>query len=163
VCGDVLVLSAIVSVAVSEPSTDGVNETAMVQLAPIASEVPQLLLVQKSREFVPLREMLEIAMGPVPAFDRRMGCEGVVVPIVCASKAKLEGDSRAEPVPVPPPPDPDPPFPSRVQVFGAVQPNRLEPAAAALLKNSWPTWQLAGSDVPTATGRVNGSLEKSAL
>lgn len=33
----------------------------------------------------------------------------------------------------------------------AVQPNRLLPAAAALLKKSWPTEQLAGSEVPTAT------------
>lgn len=69
VCGDVLVLSATVRVADSALATDGVSETAIVQLAPTANDVPQLLLVVKSREFGPLRVIPEIEIGPVPLLE----------------------------------------------------------------------------------------------
>jgi hypothetical protein len=44
VCGLPLELSAILSEAARVPATEGVNITAIVQLAPAASELPQVLL-----------------------------------------------------------------------------------------------------------------------
>ena len=55
----------------------------------------------------------------------------------------------------------DKPGPIGFQVLAEVQADRLLPAAAALLKNNCPTIQLAGSEVPTLTGRVTGMAEKS--
>jgi hypothetical protein len=52
---------------------------------------------------------------------------------------------------------------SGVQVLVEVQPNRLMPGAALLLKNSAPAAQVAGSAVPTLTGLVEGAPEKSTL
>jgi hypothetical protein len=71
-----------------------------------------------------------------------------------------------EATPVPPCPEPDPEpeaLASAVHTLTAVQPYKLEPAGAELLKKSCPNWQLDGSEAPTVTGRVNGWLEKSAL
>ncbi len=63
------------------------------------------------------------------------------------------------PVELPPPEDAE----SAVHTLVAVQPYRFAPAAAALLKNSWPTWQVFGKVAPTLIGRVNGKFEKSAF
>ncbi len=52
---------------------------------------------------------------------------------------------------------------SVVQVLDAVQPYRFVPAGTVVLKNNWPTWQVAGKAVPTVTGRVKGKVAKSAL
>lgn len=167
VCGELLVLSAIVNVAVSDATTEGVSDTAIVQLDPTARDDPQLLLVQKSSELAPLSVIAEIEIGPLPAFENTIACEGVVVPTVCPVKVMLDGLNIADPDPVVPPPgvvlvEVVPP-PCRVHVLVAVQPNRFEPAAAALLKKSCPTWQVLGRDVPTAAGRVNERFEKSAF
>ena len=78
-CGDVVVLSVTVRVAVSVPATEGVMDTAMVQLAPTATEDPQLLLVEKSRELAPLRLKPEMEIGPVPEFEKTIACDGAVV------------------------------------------------------------------------------------
>ena len=105
----------------------------------------------------------------MPEFDRMTGCAVLVVPVTCVPKFKEVTLSWPMPLPVEVPPeelvpeDPEPPpVPvSAVHAFTAVQPYRFAPAAAALLKKSWPTWQVAGSVVPTVMGRVKGKLEKS--
>ena len=51
--------------------------------------------------------------------------------------------------------------PSSVQILAAVQPNKFEPAGAAVLKASCPTTQVEGSDAVTVAGSVTGSEEKS--
>jgi hypothetical protein len=61
---------------------------------------------------------------------------------------------------------PDPPLVpplSTVQILGAEHPYKFAPDGEAELKKSWPTWHVAGSVVPTCTGRVDGSAEKSTL
>jgi len=51
--------------------------------------------------------------------------------------------------------------PRTVQVPPLVQPYRLLPAGAVVLKNSWPTLQAAGNAAPTVTGLVKEKAEKS--
>jgi hypothetical protein len=48
----------------------GVNVMLIAQLAPAASEVPQLLVCAKLDAFVPESEMLLIVMLAVPVLDR---------------------------------------------------------------------------------------------
>lgn len=50
---------------------------------------------------------------------------------------------------------------SSVQVLAEVQPKRLEPATALLLKNIYPVVQFTGRDAPTVIGFVEAAAEKS--
>lgn len=54
-------------------------------------------------------------------------------------------------------------LPMTLHALGWVQAKILAPAAAELLKNSCPSWQVAGSAVPTETGLVKVKFEKSGL
>ena len=87
----------------------------------------------------------------------------VTVPLESDVLKSPSWDANEAPVPEPvPPPVPLPPLPaSKLHTFAAVHAYRLTPAAAAELKNNWPTWQVEGSAVPTVIGRVNGYDEKS--
>jgi len=66
ICGDPAALSAIESVVVKLVVETGVKVTEMVQLAPAASDSPQLLLSRKLLRLAPVRVIAEILSGPVP-------------------------------------------------------------------------------------------------
>ncbi len=67
-----LALSAMLSEAVKLPLADGVKVTLIVQLAPAATELPQLLVWAKSLGLVPVSARLVILMAAVPVFLRVM-------------------------------------------------------------------------------------------
>ena len=52
------------------PATEGVKVTLMVQLAPAASELPQLLVWAKSLELAPKTAMLEMLRAELPELLR---------------------------------------------------------------------------------------------
>lgn len=135
--------------AVSEAVVDGWNFTDIAQVAPDATVVPQLFETRKSAAFVPVIVIEESDRNDVPEFVSVIVLTALCVFTVCVPKFRLVGFNTtcgefAELLA------------STVQLFGEVQPNRLEPAAAVVLKNNWPTWHVGGSDAPTVTGRVNG-------
>jgi hypothetical protein len=82
-CGLPLALSVTVSDAVRVPDADGVNVTLIVQLAPAATLLPQLLVWAKSPEFVPLTPMLEMLKVAFPVLETVTVCGALVVPVVC--------------------------------------------------------------------------------
>jgi hypothetical protein len=57
---------AIETEAVRVPLAEGVKVTLMVQLAPAATELPQVLVWAKSPAFVPVTDTLEIARAELP-------------------------------------------------------------------------------------------------
>ena len=59
--------------ALKLPVAAGVNVTVMVQVAPAATEVPQLLLCPKLLALVPITEMLVMVSAAVPGFDSVIG------------------------------------------------------------------------------------------
>jgi hypothetical protein len=87
VCGEPVALSTTDIEALRLPAEAGVNVTVMVQLAPAASEVPQLLLSPKLLELVPMTEMLVMVSAAVPAFDSVIGKAVAAVPIKVPGKA----------------------------------------------------------------------------
>jgi hypothetical protein len=77
---------------------DGVKVTEMVQLAPAATEGPQVLVCEKS----PLPAMLPIFSVALPVFVRVTGCGLLAVPIGCPLKIRFTGENvTAGAVPVP--------------------------------------------------------------
>ena len=66
VCGDPLALSAMVTAAVKTPVTTGATCPWMVQLAPTARLVPQLLANTKEEALAPVTVMLEIDKVALP-------------------------------------------------------------------------------------------------
>jgi hypothetical protein len=89
VCGDPEALSATVTEADRLPAEAGVKVTVMVQVAPAASEVPQLLLSPKLLEFVPVMDMPVIVSGAVPVFDRVVDCVAAAVPTCVPGKVSV--------------------------------------------------------------------------
>lgn len=91
VCGEPLALSEIISAPVRVPTTDGVNVTEIVQLAPAATLVPQLLVSAKSPDAA-----IELSVRAAwPEFVSFTACAVLVVPVVCEAKVRLVGDSVA--------------------------------------------------------------------
>jgi hypothetical protein len=82
VCGLPLASSLTLSVALSEPTTCGVNVTEMLQLAPPARVVPHVFVWLKSPEFAPVMPMLVIASGALPVLVSVAVCALLVVPKV---------------------------------------------------------------------------------
>ena len=70
VCGLPLALSVTLKVAVLVPLAVGVKVTLIVHWAPVATEVPQLLLCPKSPLFVPVTAMLLMLRLAVPVLER---------------------------------------------------------------------------------------------
>ena len=58
------------SEAASVPATEGVNITAIVQLAPAASELPHVLLCSKSLALVPVNARLVMLKAVLPVLLR---------------------------------------------------------------------------------------------
>jgi hypothetical protein len=102
-CGLPLALSVTVSDAVRVPDADGVNVTLIVQLAPAATLLPQLLVWAKSPEFVPLMPMFEMSNVAFPVLERVTFWGVLVVPVYCWPNERLDGESvtaGATPVPI---------------------------------------------------------------
>ena len=70
VCGLPLALSVMASVELLSRRPVGLNVTLIVQLAPAASELPQLLVWAKSPLLPPLVAILLISKGPLPVLDK---------------------------------------------------------------------------------------------
>lgn len=95
-------MSVIPRVAVLVPVAVGLNVTLMVQFAPAATELPQLLVCEKSPALVPEIAMLEICSVAVPEFVRVSDLV-LEVPTLVLAKFKLVADrltAGAVPVPV---------------------------------------------------------------
>jgi len=87
VCGDPLALSATEIAALRLLAAPGVNVTEMVQLAPAASDVLQLLLSPKLLALAPVTEMPVIVSAAVPGFDSVIGNGVAAVPTRVLGKA----------------------------------------------------------------------------
>jgi len=72
-------LSLTLSVALLVPLAVGENVTLMVQLAPRATELPQLLVWAKSPLFDPVNVMLVMLKEAEPLLVNVTGCGGLVV------------------------------------------------------------------------------------
>jgi hypothetical protein len=70
VCGEPAALSATEIEAPRLPAETGLKVTVIVQVAPTASEVPQVLLCPKLLELAPVTEMLVMVRATVPGLDR---------------------------------------------------------------------------------------------
>jgi len=64
VWGLLLPLSVMLRVATSEPTTEGVRVTEILQVAPTATVAPQVVVLEKSPEFVPVMEIAEMVNVP---------------------------------------------------------------------------------------------------
>jgi hypothetical protein len=69
-CGLPLALSATVSEAVRLPVAAGVNNIAMVQVPPAATDAPQVLIWLKSLALAPVKAMLVMLKAAVPVLVR---------------------------------------------------------------------------------------------
>jgi len=79
-CGLPGALSVIVTAAVSAPINEGASVTLIVQLPPPATELPQVLVWEKSPLFAPVTEMLVMAKLTLPVLVRVMDWEGLDTP-----------------------------------------------------------------------------------
>jgi len=97
-----LTLLAIETEAVRVPLADGLKVTLMVQLAPAATELPQVLLWAKSLALTPETAMLEMFSVALPGLLRVAVCAALALPRDWLPKERLEGEtliSAAVPVP----------------------------------------------------------------
>src|SRR5205807_9410601 len=98
-CGLPAMLSVIVTAPVRMPVAVGVNVTLMVQLAPAATDVPQVLVCMKS----PLATMLVTLSATFPVLFSVTDCATLVVFRFCLPNVWLLGERLAPgaaPVPV---------------------------------------------------------------
>lgn len=98
-CGLLAALSVTVKLPGRVPNAEGVNTTLIVQEAPAARLVPQLLVWVKS----PLAAMLVMLMLAVPEFVSVTGWEALLDPRAWPEKVSVEGEKLATgpPWPVP--------------------------------------------------------------
>src|SRR5437764_5960869 len=80
VCGLPVALSFTLSAALLVPLAVGENVTLMVQLAPRATELPQLVVWAKSLLFDPVMAMLVMLKEDEPLLVNVTGWDGLVVP-----------------------------------------------------------------------------------
>lgn len=101
VCGLPPPLSATLTEAVSVPSARGVKVTVIVQVPPIGTLEPQVLLSLKSLAFAPvmLMPVMESAFL-VLLFVRVVVCAALLLPTETVPKLRLEGESETT-VPTP--------------------------------------------------------------
>jgi hypothetical protein len=92
VCGLPLASSIIVTAALRDPAAVGENVTLIEQLADATMGLLQSLVWAKSPEFVPV--ILEPILSPaLPMFVSMTDWDGLVVPTICALKARALGIS----------------------------------------------------------------------
>jgi hypothetical protein len=113
--------------AVSAPERLGLKVIEIVQLAPDAIVVPQLFEMVKSDALVPVIVIPETARKEVPVLVT-VAVLTALVATVWLPKLTLVGAKLTAGDDVDPPPN-------DAQLFAAVHPYKLEPAAAAVLKN----------------------------
>lgn len=105
VCGLPTASSLTVTLALREPVAEGEKVTEIVQVAltaSVAGATGQAFVCAKSPGFGPARPTLAIESGALPMFFNVTVCAGLVVPTVCAPKARLAGvNVTAGSVPVP--------------------------------------------------------------
>jgi len=92
------------NVAVRVPKTEGVNKSTTVQLAPAASELPQLLFWAKSLALVPVMLMLEMVTVLDPVLVAVTVSVGLDWPMGTPGKFRLLVERLSpleEPAPVP--------------------------------------------------------------
>jgi hypothetical protein len=105
-CGLPEALSVMLRLLDRVPDAVGVNVTLMVQFAPAATELPQLLVCAKSPLFVPVTAMLVRFSEALPVFERVTVCAALVVPTVWlvkvseAAERLTTGAEAAAPVPL---------------------------------------------------------------
>src|SRR6266851_1832291 len=103
VCGLPAALSVMLIEAVRVPVAVGAKVTLIVQVAPAATEAPQVFVCAKSPLFVPVMAMLEIINAAVPVLDRLTICTALVLPTRWPPKLILAPPNTtigATPVPV---------------------------------------------------------------
>jgi hypothetical protein len=103
VCGEPVALSTTDREAVRLPDAVGVKVTVMMQLAPAASDVPQLFDWLKLLAFVPVTEMLVMVRAAVPGLERVVDAVPAEVPTSVPGKVRAVGVNVAwgvVPVPV---------------------------------------------------------------
>ena len=81
------------TVVVADPVTVGLNTALMVQAAPAASELPQLLLCENSDLFAPEIVMLVIASAVLPVLVTVIDAGALATPVVSLPKATELGDT----------------------------------------------------------------------
>lgn len=79
-CGDPEALSTTEIAALRPPAAAGVNVTVTVQLAPAATEAPQVLVWPKLLALVPVMEIAVIVKAVVPGFDNVIGIVAAELP-----------------------------------------------------------------------------------
>ena len=105
-CGEPVALSATEMAALSAPVAPGVKVTVIVQVAPTASDAPQLFACPKLLALAPVTEILVIVSAAVPGFDSVIGSAVAAVPTTVPGNASglglstACGVSAALPVPV---------------------------------------------------------------
>ncbi len=82
-------MSEILSAAVHAPAAESVNITAIVQLAPAATEPPQVSVSAKSLALVPVKARLVILKVALPVLVRMMVCAELVTSSGWLPKARL--------------------------------------------------------------------------
>ena len=93
VCEPPLALSEIVSAAARVPEAEGVKSTAIVQLAPAATEVPQLLVCAKLLALAPVTARLVRFKVLAPVLVSVTVCTVLVIAIDSLPKDKLLGET----------------------------------------------------------------------
>ena len=89
VCGDVVALSVMVTLAVIAPTIVGWKWPWMVHVAPTARVAPQLLAMANCEAFVPVTAMLVKVSAAVPVLVKTTDCDALQVPVVAEPKAML--------------------------------------------------------------------------
>ena len=106
VCGLLVALSVMATVALRVPAAEGVNTTLMVQVPEPWSVVPQVFEeIAKSPAFIPVRAALVMESGAVPWFCKVIVCAGLLVPTLKAPNWSELGFATAEPIEVVPTPE----------------------------------------------------------
>jgi len=95
VCGEPAALSATETVAEKVAAVAGVKVTEMVQLAPEASVLPQVVVSAKSDGLAPVMLMPVMLRGLLPGFETVINCAVAVLPSVVLGKVRLVGLSTA--------------------------------------------------------------------
>src|SRR5260370_354279 len=123
--------SVMFRVPVRVPEAVGVKVTLMLQLAPAATELPQVLVSAKS----PLAEMLVRLSEALPVFESVTDCAALVVPTVWLAKASEVAERLTTGA--------GPEVPKTSAISGAVaappNPLKLAPSNSAINRNvlSW--------------------------
>ena len=84
------------------PPATGLKVTEMVQFVPAATELPQVLVWEKSPAFVPVIVMPEMVSAALPVLVRVTVCAVLLVPDIWAGKVSEEDDKLTmAPIPFP--------------------------------------------------------------